>query len=207
MHTTHMQALGVGAPNSGVYYPHPYWTEEGFIQSPCVDLGEGPMPPTLDEAATALGCYAHAEALHMGANISDVPALRLVLRKAMADANVRIVANFYRAAADQEGYGHFSPLAAYNPGTTCALSAVSEHSLVASHCSALCAAFPLPLGCATHSLRYRKIPDADKVLLLDVARYKYPPTWFPTAVLFAALNTTDSGSGVTRGLVRVRAGT
>lgn len=35
---------------------------------------------------------------------------------------------------------------------------------------------------------------ADRFLILDVARYKYPPVWVRTADLFAAMNTTDSGN-------------
>lgn len=46
---------------------------------------------------------------------------------------------------------------------------------------------------------------SDSVLMLDVARYKYPPLWIPTAQLFAAMNTTDIDSGKTRGYLVVRA--
>ncbi len=35
----------------------------------------------------------------------------------------------------------------------------------------------------------------DRLLLLDVSRYKYPPVWVPTAGLFAAMNTPDSSNG------------
>jgi hypothetical protein len=34
--------------------------------------------------------------------------------------------------------------------------------------------------------------DTDRFLLLDVARYKYPPVWISAAELFNAMNTTDS---------------
>ena len=46
---------------------------------------------------------------------------------------------------------------------------------------------------------------ADKLLLLDVARYKYPPVWVDTAALFAAMSTDDFVSGKTRGFVEVSA--
>lgn len=46
---------------------------------------------------------------------------------------------------------------------------------------------------------------ADKILLLDVARYKYPPVWADTAALFAAMRTKDPVSGRTRGWVVVSA--
>jgi hypothetical protein len=42
----------------------------------------------------------------------------------------------------------------------------------------------------------------DRVLILDVSRYKYPPVWVKTADLFAAMNTPDSDAGnLTRGYV------
>jgi hypothetical protein len=47
----------------------------------------------------------------------------------------------------------------------------------------------------------------DRLLVLDVASYKYPYTWVPVSKLWAAMNTVDSGSGRRRGylLVSVRA--
>ncbi len=44
---------------------------------------------------------------------------------------------------------------------------------------------------------------ADRVLVLDVARYKYPPAWIPLATLHAAMTTIDPASGRARGLVVV----
>ena len=46
--------------------------------------------------------------------------------------------------------------------------------------------------------------DTDRLLILDVSRYKYPPVWVATAELFAAMNTTDSDNDdKTRGYVLV----
>jgi hypothetical protein len=45
---------------------------------------------------------------------------------------------------------------------------------------------------------------ADRFLILDVARYKYPPVWVTAADLFNAMNTTDSDNdNKTRGFVLV----
>jgi len=45
---------------------------------------------------------------------------------------------------------------------------------------------------------------ADRFLILDVARYKYPPVWVKTSDLFDAMNTTDSDNdNKTRGFVLV----
>jgi len=45
---------------------------------------------------------------------------------------------------------------------------------------------------------------ADRLLVLDVAAYKYPPVWVSTEALWNAMNTVDSASGRTRGFVVVR---
>jgi hypothetical protein len=46
---------------------------------------------------------------------------------------------------------------------------------------------------------------ADRVLILDVAAYKYPPAWVPVETLWRAMNTIDTSSGRTRGYVLVGA--
>lgn len=45
--------------------------------------------------------------------------------------------------------------------------------------------------------------DTDRVLILDTASYKYPPTWVRVGSLFAAMNTIDSETGQARGYVEV----
>jgi len=48
---------------------------------------------------------------------------------------------------------------------------------------------------------------ADRFLILDVARYKYPPVWVKTSDLFDAMNTTDaSNDNKTRGYVLITKG-
>ena len=44
---------------------------------------------------------------------------------------------------------------------------------------------------------------SDSVLLLDVAKFKYPPVWIPLADLWEAMRTTDPDSGQSRGVVVV----
>ena len=39
----------------------------------------------------------------------------------------------------------------------------------------------------------------DMALILDVARFKYPPHWVPVELLWAAMNTTDDSTGLLRG--------
>jgi Phytochelatin synthase len=44
--------------------------------------------------------------------------------------------------------------------------------------------------------------ESDRFLILDVARYKYPPVWVKTADLFGAMNTTDKDNeNKTRGYI------
>ena len=43
--------------------------------------------------------------------------------------------------------------------------------------------------------------DARKVLLLDTARFKYPPHWVDLELLYEALCTTDGDSGLSRGMI------
>ncbi|MCX5481267.1 phytochelatin synthase family protein [Kaistia geumhonensis] len=50
--------------------------------------------------------------------------------------------------------------------------------------------------------------ETDRFLILDVARYKYPPVWVTAADLFAAMDTPDSdNAGLTRGYLLVSAKT
>jgi hypothetical protein len=49
---------------------------------------------------------------------------------------------------------------------------------------------------------------ADRFLILDVARYKYPPVWVKTVDIFAAMNTPDAANdNKSRGFVLVTAAT
>jgi hypothetical protein len=45
--------------------------------------------------------------------------------------------------------------------------------------------------------------QSDRVLILDVAKYKYPPSWVSIAMLHQAIATLDTTSGKPRGLVLV----
>ena len=47
-------------------------------------------------------------------------------------------------------------------------------------------------------------PTSDALLILDVAKFKYPPFWVTIPDLLRAMNTIDPDSGKSRGLIRVR---
>lgn len=44
-------------------------------------------------------------------------------------------------------------------------------------------------------------PDSDMVLIMDVARFKYPPHWLPVRDLFKAMLPIDSETGKSRGFM------
>ena len=46
-------------------------------------------------------------------------------------------------------------------------------------------------------------PETDRMLVLDVAAYKYPYTWVPASKLWSAMNTIDPDSGQTRGYLLI----
>ena len=71
-----------------------------------------------------------------------------------------MVANYDRAALDQTGSGHFSPLAAWHAPT-------------------------------------------DQVLVLDVARFKYPPHWVPVDRLWQAMCAPDTSTHAPRGYLLI----
>jgi len=45
---------------------------------------------------------------------------------------------------------------------------------------------------------------SDRLLILDVATFRYPPVWARVADVYAAMNTVDSESGTTRGWIEVK---
>lgn len=47
----------------------------------------------------------------------------------------------------------------------------------------------------------------DLVLLLDVARFKYPPHWVPLPLLWQAMQAIDSDTGLSRGYLHLQVGT
>lgn len=46
--------------------------------------------------------------------------------------------------------------------------------------------------------------QSDRFLVLDVSRYKYPPVWVKADELWQAINTIDSVSGETRGILFIQ---
>jgi hypothetical protein len=153
-------------PHDPIYDPYRWATQPALIQSDCVretlyDIdkmqhvfwGLG-----LDMATTLLNCHLQgqgysATAHHVDPTVDSSTALkelRSVFLAALEDEDTRLVVNYDRGGITQEtvGYGHFSPIGAYNY-------------------------------------------EMDAFLIMDVAKYKFPPVWVPTSYLVRALGTMD----------------
>lgn len=154
-----LNALGVPAPDSADHPPYKYFDQENFF-TPATEqvlprdtlLHHG---ATLEQLAGMLRAHGlKVRAVH--AADGGLEAFRDQVRAAMASGQQYVLVNFVRQPLNQEGGGHFSPIAAYHEGT-------------------------------------------DQFLVMDVARYKYPPFWVPAADLFKAMNTFDKDANANRG--------
>ena len=182
---TVLNASAVTKPLTDPYKPYPYFTQCNIFNAKArsrLDLdtvsNEG---LTLAQATFLLNAQAgvHATCYHAGkadgsgagVGANSVPGcevagsaaeFRRAARRTLARPQHYLLVNFSRATLsdDNEGGGHFSPLAAYNG-------------------------------------------SADDLLLMDVARYKYPPFWVDTDLLWQAMATTDTSSGRHRGFIVV----
>lgn len=113
----------------------------------------------LDEVACLARCNGAMVDLFR-AETSDVAAWRSSLAAAAHGDGV-LIATYDRAALDQTGSGHFSPIGGY-------------------------------------------FAARDLVLLLDVARFKYPPHWISAERLWQAMHPVDPTTGRSRGWIFLR---
>lgn len=158
-----MNSLGTPRPAESRLYPYTFYTQDNIFNADTQRVKSFVMVSvrgmTLADMAAffqALGVKASAHY----ADTMDADALRALLKNALANPNMRVVANFQRKLLGQEGGGHQSPLAAYDQAS-------------------------------------------DSVLMLDVAKFKYPPAWIDIDELLAAMRDVDPDSGKSRGLVVV----
>ncbi|MBA3464164.1 MAG: phytochelatin synthase family protein [Deltaproteobacteria bacterium] len=113
----------------------------------------------LDEVACLARCNGAAVDLFR-AETSDLAAWRSSLITAARGEGV-LIASYDRAALDQTGSGHFSPVGGY------------------------------------HAAK-------DLVLVLDVARFKYPPHWISAERLWQAMHAVDPATGRSRGWIALQ---
>jgi hypothetical protein len=179
---TVLNASAAPKPLTDPYKPYPYFTQCNVFNAKArakLDLAtvsDGGL--TLSQATWLINAQqgVHATCWHAGqAQGPAVPLgvpgcgvarsaeqFRHLARHVLDRPQRYLLVNFSRATLsdDNQGGGHFSPLAAYNG-------------------------------------------RADDLLLMDVARYKYPPFWIGTDLLWQAMATTDTSSGRHRGFIVV----
>ena len=145
--------------------PFPYFTQDSFFnqRTQTIKTRESTLRSglTLQQMADMFRQFSVNADLFYGDQLTE-STFRDLMTTAMGDPNTRLIVNFDRKTLNQQGAGHFSPIAAYDGAS-------------------------------------------DSVLILDVAKFKYPPFWVSVADLLNAMNTIDSDSGKSRGLIRVRA--
>ena len=150
-----VMALNALAIDPGRTWKGPWrWFGEELLDccSPLEDIREHGL--ALDELACLARCNGVDVAI-THADAANLEAWRASLETAAHGGRV-LVASYDRAALDQTGSGHFSPIGGY------------------------------------HAAR-------DLVLVLDVARFKYPPHWLPAERLWRAMQPVDPTTGRTRG--------
>ncbi|MBA3821721.1 MAG: phytochelatin synthase family protein, partial [Deltaproteobacteria bacterium] len=147
-----LNALGI---DPGRLWKGPWrWFSEELLDC-CVSLDQVRLRGLdLDEVACLARCNGAAVEL-CRAETSDAGAWRASLVAAARGEGV-VIASYDRAAVDQTGGGHYSPIGGY------------------------------------HAAR-------DLVLVLDVARFKYPPHWISAERLWQAMHAIDPVTGRSRG--------
>jgi hypothetical protein len=160
-----LNSLAVPAPPVPGYRSYHFWTQSNVFSLP--GSGGYVRPDVVAREGMTLaqlqGWLASSPDLVVERYHADQVSLaqwRALLHRSLRDPNDRLLVNYTRQALGQQGGGHFSPLAAYDP----------QHDLV---------------------------------LILDVARYRYPSVWVAAEDLWRAMRTTDPGSGRSRGLLLI----
>lgn len=158
-----LNALKVTAPHDPAYGKYSMFTQENFFTDPVKKILSidqvTQKGSTLDQISEALRTFGvTVKTFH--ANKSSLKKFRKLVKNTINKQQGYIIVNYLRTGVGQEGGGHMSPIAGYDPKT-------------------------------------------DRILLLDVARYRYPPVWVQTQDLWNAMNTQDSDSKAFRGYVLV----
>lgn len=155
-----LNALGV---DPGRLWKGPWrWFDESLLDC-CVALDVvAARGVTLGELACLAECNGAHSALTRASEAGAADLRSSIAAAARAPHGPIVIASYDRAALDQTGTGHFSPIGGYHE-------------------------------------------EADLALLLDVARFKYPPHWVPIEKLFGAMLRPDEATGKSRGWVSLTA--
>jgi hypothetical protein len=163
-----LNSLGVPAPTAPGYGTYRFWTQANAFSIP--GSGGHVRPEVVAQEGMTLaqlqGWLAGQPDLVVERFHADQLSLaqwRGLLRRSLADPNDRLLVNYNRQSLGQQGGGHISPVAAYEP-------------------------------------------RQDLVLILDVARYRYPAVWVGAETLWRAMRSGDASSGRSRGLLLIHRG-
>lgn len=153
-------------PFSADDWPYRYFTQDNLFTVQSSKVKAKPIVAasglTLEQMQLFLNALNIKSSVSFGSALS-ADTLRNLLKSTLNRPDQRLIVDFSRQSLQQEGHGHFSPIAAYD--------AVS-----------------------------------DSVLILDVAKFKYPPFWVNVNDLLGSIQTIDSDSGKSRGILLINAG-
>jgi hypothetical protein len=159
-----LNSLGAPAPETPGYGTYRFWSQDNLFAAPAgrtfataETVRRRGM--TLIQLAGLLAAQGVSVQRWHGDQLS-LAQFRGLLLRSLSDPDDRLLVNYHRPSLGQQGGGHISPLAAYDPA-------------------------------------------GDRVLILDVARYRYPAVWVATEALWRSIRTVDPDSGASRGLVRI----
>jgi hypothetical protein len=161
-----LNALKIERPLAEQYKGYHYFTQQNFFNTvdPSIAKPEQVHKEgmTLDQLAKSLSTGFSVVVEKNYASDLSVDSFREKIKEGVGSKNTLVLLNFNRSVLGEEGKGHWSPIAAYDPKT-------------------------------------------DSALMLDVAKYKYPPLWISVESLYKAAMSVDSTSGMSRGILLVRA--
>jgi hypothetical protein len=114
---TVLNAMPIKKPVDPIYAPHAYFTQSNFFTpeviktiSPQTVKSQG---MTRDEMVETLNSQG-VKATTIAGDAIDEQVLRTLLKKTLGDDGKFVLVNFSRATLGQEGWGHWSALAAYD---------------------------------------------------------------------------------------------
>jgi hypothetical protein len=161
-----LNSIGVEAPQPAGFAPYRFFTQDDLFPPGGTTIFQADWIEhhglTLDQLGQ-IATHSGVAVQLVHATPNGLAQFRTQAAQALGTPGQYVIVNFKRSALNEAGFGHISPLAAYDAKT-------------------------------------------DRFLIMDVARYKYPPAWVGARDLYAALDTPDPGNNnLTRGYMIVRA--
>lgn len=155
-----LNALSIEAPKSKFLGKYRMFTQEEFFTEKLSSIIDPALVSnrgmSLTELTEVLSAFPISVSMHAAKDMAE-DQIRSLLISALEDPHQCILALFHRKVLNQEGGGHWSPIAAYDA-------------------------------------------SSDSFLILDVARFKYPPHWVPAAKLIESMQTSNM-YGDSRGFI------